>query len=395
MKSMNLRLNLMKWACVVLALAAVACDDDKKKTLPGGETTEGERTRTFFSNDYASGWKYFSFKKGNFIETPAKPNESLDWDVAFNRYYVKTNSGTSGKGKGGCIDSEETGFDAVTVDKNAAFTVDDSLSIMTTMGKNGKDSYNPEIECEGSNSWAWYKFMEGVWYYNRHVFIFRSADGQNCAKVIFDTYKDQMGNSGHITFRYIYDGEQDADIEQPKEPEQPEEPAPAGVTKDTVVSSYMGGHRWHYYSFAKGELVDMTDEEAAESLEWDIAFDRNYIRTNSGEGCKGNGGALDMNKTEFDDVPNLPTSGYEEDKTATIQNGPTSSQKEIETSINPAFVCHEVEGTWFYVAGMGGEYEYNNNVFGILCADGTTKAKLIMRSYGSGQIIFEFVYPAR
>ena len=395
MKSMNLRLNLMKWACVVLALAAVACDDDKKKTLPGGETTEGERTRTFFSNDYASGWKYFSFKKGNFIETPAKPNESLDWDVAFNRYYVKTNSGTSGKGKGGCIDSEETGFDAVTVDKNAAFTVDDSLSIMTTMGKNGKDSYNPEIECEGSNSWAWYKYMEGVWYYNHHVFIFRSADGQNCAKVIFDTYKDQMGNSGHITFRYIYDGEQDADIEQPKEPEQPEEPAPAGVTKDTVVSNYMDGHRWHYYSFAKGELVDMTDEEAAESLEWDIAFDRNYIRTNSGEGCKGNGGALDMNKTEFDDVPNLPTSGYEKDKTATIQNSPMSSQKEIETAINPAFVCHEVEGTWFYVAGMGGEYEYNNNVFGILCADGTTKAKLIMRSYGSGQIIFEFVYPAR
>lgn len=206
MKSMNLRLNLMKWACVVLALAAVACDDDKKKTLPGGETTEGERTRTFFSNDYASGWKYFSFKKGNFIETPAKPNESLDWDVAFNRYYVKTNSG---------------------------------------------------------------------------------------------------------------------------------------------------------------------------------------------EGCKGNGGALDMNKTEFDDVPNLPTSGYEKDKTATIQNSPMSSQKEIETAINPAFVCHEVEGTWFYVAGMGGGYEYNNNVFGILCADGTTKAKLIMRSYGSSQIIFEFVYPAR
>ena len=56
MKSMNLRLNLMMWACVVLALAAVACDDDKKKTLPGGETTEGERTRTFFSYDYASGW---------------------------------------------------------------------------------------------------------------------------------------------------------------------------------------------------------------------------------------------------------------------------------------------------------------------------------------------------
>ena len=220
---MNLKSNLMKWACLVLALAAVACDDDKKKG-PAGGTTEGERTRTFVSGDYASGWKYFSFKKGDFIETPAKPNESLDWDVAFNRYYVKTNSGTSGKGKGGCIDSEEKNFDAVTADKNAAFTVDDSLNIMTTMGKNGKDSFNPEIECEGSNSWAWYQYKEGVWYYNHNVFIFRSADGQNCAKVIFDTYKDQMGNSGHITFRYVYDGEQDADIEQPDQPDQPGQP---------------------------------------------------------------------------------------------------------------------------------------------------------------------------
>ena len=394
---MNLKSNLMKWACLLFALAAVACYDDKKKG-PAGGTTEGERTRTFVSGDYASGWKYFSFKKGDFIETPAKPNESLDWDVAFNRYYVKTNSGTSGKGKGGCIDSEEKNFDAVTADKNAAFTVDDSLNIMTTMGKNGKDSFNPEIECEGSNSWAWYQYKEGVWYYNHNVFIFRSADGQNCAKVIFDTYKDQMGNSGHITFRYVYDGEQDADIEQPDQPDQPgqpDEPIQAGVKKDTVESNYMAGHKWHYYSFAKGELADMTDEKAAESLEWDIAFDRNYIRTNSGEGCKGKGGALDMNKTEFDDVPNLPSSGYEEDITVTIQNSPMSKPQEIETTISPAFKCHEVKGAWFYSLGMGQGYEYNNNVFGILCADGKTKAKLIMRSYGNSQIIFEFVYPAR
>ena len=38
---MNLKSNLMKWACLVLALAAVACDDDKKKG-PAGGTTEGK-----------------------------------------------------------------------------------------------------------------------------------------------------------------------------------------------------------------------------------------------------------------------------------------------------------------------------------------------------------------
>ncbi|MFR7809051.1 MAG: HmuY family protein [Butyricimonas faecihominis] len=54
-------------------------------------------------------------------------------DVAFNRYYVKTNSGTSGKGKGGVLDSERN-FAAVTGNVNSEFVVDDSLNIMTTMG---------------------------------------------------------------------------------------------------------------------------------------------------------------------------------------------------------------------------------------------------------------------
>ena len=128
--------------------------------------------------------------------------------------------------------------------------------------------------------------------------------------------------------------------------------APASINHHGAYSGALFDH-----SLAvTGALLDYTDKMGltwsdarspyiAASLEWDIAFDRNYIRTNSGEGCKGNGGALDMNKTEFDDVPNLPTSGYEKDKTATIQNSPMSSQKEIETAINPAFVCHEVEGT--------------------------------------------------
>lgn len=71
---------------------------------------------------------------------------------------------------------------------------------------------------------------------------------------------------------------------------------------------------WKYFSFAKGDFVDLTEEEAATSLEWDIAFQRYYIRTNSGTSGKGQGGALDMAKDSFDDVPNVPTSGYTEDE---------------------------------------------------------------------------------
>ncbi len=391
MKHLNLKSYLVTGVCLALAVMSVACSDDDKKKLPG--EGDGVRKRTFESADYASGWKYFSFKKGNFIDTPAKPEESLDWDVAFNRYYVKTNSGTSGKGKGGCIDSEETDFTAVHVDKNAVFTVDDSLSIMTTMGGNGRDSYNPEIECEGSHSWAWYKYMESTWYYNRHVFVFRSANGENCARVIFDSYKDELGNSGHITFRYMYDGEQDADIDQPDEPT-PEVPeTPVEAVKDTLTINLMQS-KWNYFSFAKGEFIELTEEQAKTSLDWDIAIDRFYMRTNSGTSGKGEGGALDMNKVKFEEVPNVPTSGYKVDEMLSMMVA-MMGQKYEDVSGSPAYVCAEQKGAWFWSDRSTSTNVYNNNVFAIQTADGKHHAKLIMHNYNDKKVIFEYVYPAK
>lgn len=395
MNYMNLKFGLTRLACLALALVTLACNDDKKKVLPGGNA-EGMRTRTFFSSQLSEGWKYFSFKKGAFVTlTEEQSKSSLDWDVAFNRYYVRTNSGTSGQGKAGCLDSGEKDFNAVVVDKHAAFIQDDMTAIMGTMGKDTVVSCNPAPECEGSHSWAWYKYMEGQWYYNHHVFVVRSASGENCAKLIFDTYKDAAGNSGHITFRYVYDGEQDADAVQPDEPETPVGPTPAEAKRDTVKSGFMSGSKWHYYSFKNGELTDMTDEKAGKSADWDIAFDRNYIRTNSAAFGGGKGGALDMNKASFDEVPNCPTSGYTVDKIATIANSPMSSPETLEASINPAFKCGETEGAWFLSKGMGGGFDYNNHVFAVLCADGKTRAKLIMHSFGNSNIVFEFVYPAK
>lgn len=56
--------------------------------------------------------------------------------------------------------------------------------------------------------------------------------------MIFDTYKDKLGNSGHITFRYIYDGEAAADIEQGGgESEEPEEPETPTTNKVVYVAS--------------------------------------------------------------------------------------------------------------------------------------------------------------
>lgn len=392
MKKLNFKLCLM--LLVSLAFFFTSCSDDDNKG-DGQEVDPSIRTRTFESADYTSGWKYFSFVKGDFVDlTALQAQTSLDWDVAFNRYYVKTNSGTSGKGKGGCIDSRKEKFAEVTTNINAEFTVDDSLSIMTTMGNNGKDSYNPEPVCQGSNSWAWYKYMESTWYYNHNVFIFRTANGKNCAKVIFDTYKDKLGNSGHITFRYIYDGKADADIDQPDQPGV-DDPVDPTIDSTVYISSSKEADPWVYFSFKKG-ILDLTEAAAANSLEWDLAFQRYYIRTNSGTSGKGQGGAIDMNKLTFDEVPNVPKSGYVLDEEIDMVAGMTGTVKK---SGNPAFKCSGSMGWAHFNAPASMTWSYNKNVFAIQTADGQQWAKIIMKNYKSenskGNIEFEYVYPAK
>lgn len=103
MKKFNLKSCLMLLACLAFSFSFMACTDDDGDG-DGLEVDDSIRTRTFESADYNSGWKYFSFKKGNFVElTAEQATTSLEWDVAFNRYYVKTNSGLPEKERVECL----------------------------------------------------------------------------------------------------------------------------------------------------------------------------------------------------------------------------------------------------------------------------------------------------
>ena len=79
-------------------------------------------------------WVYYSLTKGVVEVTTATPTVS-NWDVAFNRYHVKTNSGTSGKGQGGAVKTAETDFSKVaTASVTASYTVDDKFNTFTFGG---------------------------------------------------------------------------------------------------------------------------------------------------------------------------------------------------------------------------------------------------------------------
>ena len=63
-----------------------------------------------------------------------------------------------------------------------------------------------------------------------------------------------------------------------------------GIEEIIEATSYTN---WIYMSITDTALIEleMTEEEAQNSLDWDIAMMRNHFRTNSGESGPGDGGA--------------------------------------------------------------------------------------------------------
>ena len=71
-----------------------------------------------------------------------------------------------------------------------------------------------------------------------------------------------------------------------------------GDERTLYVDASVGGidgqdtHPWVYISLATGQSVAVTDLDALDSTAWDLAFKRSVVRTNSGDGGPGIGGAI-------------------------------------------------------------------------------------------------------
>src|SRR5664280_1904526 len=82
-------------------------------------------------------WKYFSFAANDTV-TIADPSTSTGWDLAFQRYRIRTNGGLSGNGSGSAANSYQkgqTGFDALNaISDTSTFVKDASISIAIQQG---------------------------------------------------------------------------------------------------------------------------------------------------------------------------------------------------------------------------------------------------------------------
>lgn len=79
---------------------------------PSENTGDGIATRTIDATGTGE-WVYFNLA-ANAVVYPAQPENSRDWDIAFQRFKIKVNSGVSGNGGARVGVARNTAFDAVT-----------------------------------------------------------------------------------------------------------------------------------------------------------------------------------------------------------------------------------------------------------------------------------------
>lgn len=305
-------------ALAVVAVFAVACPNDPTEsddlswiTADGGV---GSATQLKLDATSDTAWTYVSFANG-VVETPANPEDSLAWDIAFQRYNVKTNGGTSGTGQGasadlGVLDLKDTATATVT-----GWTED---AVIEDARTDDERSMNAIL-----SGWYAYHFFKHELVSLYSLYAVRSAAGRVALLKIHDYY-DEAGTAGHYTliYRFPVDAEQvdggatDAGTDAGLEPLLDDVITEAnGVTRGETNFDARAGLT--FLSFADHGAVTVTGDPKA-STAWDLSFDKWLLRTNSGTSGGAQGGALSAATTDFEAALTAPEAGYMVDEIATI-----------------------------------------------------------------------------
>ena len=161
------------------------------------------QSQTFEINSTGSTtWKYFSFALNDTIPV-SDPLSSADWDLAFQRYRIKTNGGKSGSGQGSAANffqKGQTGFDNLKlVQDTATFAADDSVNIAVQQGY-ATYIVNPKL-------YTWFTIelaTQGTQIVpSDYIYIVKTGAGKY-AKVWFKSYYSTANVSGYVTFQYKY-----------------------------------------------------------------------------------------------------------------------------------------------------------------------------------------------
>ena len=193
-------------ALAALTVASCSRDNDDSTPISNQEQTNPNlKLVKDLDASNASEWKYFSFSSGAIVQV-TNPSTDLTWDIAFNRYNIRTNSGTSGAGQVGVFNTLNTNFNAVTEIPSTANYTPDSIVEMQSIRGTVRQSLNPVITgtVMDNNSTGWYNYTNmGGYTLSQNVYIVKTLSGK-FVKLQLTSYKNSVNNTttGFITFKY-------------------------------------------------------------------------------------------------------------------------------------------------------------------------------------------------
>ena len=360
-------------------VAFTSCSkDDNKTPTPTPPTPQNtvKEVKNLNASDEQK-WVYFSFETGTIVEV-TNPKTTDNWDIAFNRYNIRTNGGVSGIGEAEVVNTNSKDFAAVTKAPAEGYEKDKEVTDFgrprpgQTQPSVTKSEKNPVISgtVNKQDSKGWYNYIPPKQGENPHheltkyVYGLKTAKGGKYVKIQLTGYTNDKNETGYITFTYNFLTE--------KETAKPAEKVAldfSGSEAKEVQLDATGD--WKYFSLKNGEVTPATP---ADDLTWDIAFKGYYVKLNGGTSGKGKAEAFRTEEKDFTKVTEAPKKGFEKDKEVTFTSRDGSSSKENVSpiltggfgstigaiSLNPA-----------NIAKYGNVYGPNEWVYVIKTADGT------------------------
>jgi len=225
---------------------------------------------------------YFSFNEGKAIECE---QNSKEWDLKFENWFIFTNGGISGKNAGGGVYMKADHYDEISAVNVPGMVFTDNL---------------------GSVFDNWYDAdMTDTFTISTKGFVYLVKKGEKTYKVsVVSYYGEAQGSPVSAVYTIKF-----ADLDAPEKVQTVENiNATAGGTEAKGDGAY--------FSFENG-ILDLTDKAAGDSTEWDMKFKRFNINLNSGVSGKGEVKGVKLSRTDFDavtstDIPD--ESAFEEDR---------------------------------------------------------------------------------
>ena len=133
-------------------------------------------------------WVYLDLDDGRQLEV-ADPQADPEWDLAFQRFHIKLNGGVSGGADVQATPVEGTTFEALTTAPANGYLADQA--------DGDDDDDDPDYVLR---EWYDYDFMTHVLTPAAVVYVVRHGSGHT--KLQLDSYYDDAGTSGFVTFRW-------------------------------------------------------------------------------------------------------------------------------------------------------------------------------------------------